>query len=386
MAKHTPTNNTKKPDKKNKAPKKQLKLKKHTRGEVTQYISRSKAIRKLGLSLKDFRRVCILKGVYPREPNKKIEGTHKTYYHKKDIIYLSHDDMIPNLRSQKTIEKKVKKAKKENNTIKVKNLKKMKPSIILNRVVAERYPTFEDALRDLEDPLNLINTFSILPSHRSIKLPPVIAREAQNIKRYFNNYVIRNRSLRKVFLSIKGIYYESEIKGNRILWLEPYNLTQQLPYNVDYKVMMTFLEFYITMMKFTLFKLYRTVNFKYPPTIHSTGDEFSYTQIHTDRVEDSTSFDEQKYQVSSEFQNEEIVKNIMNKGKVDSGADGKSLFSGLTFFISNEIFREPFELMVLAFDGKVIYHEDNFESEVYQNDKTITHVITERVTNYSNNR
>lgn len=384
MAKHTPTNNTRKPKKNNKAPKKQLKLKKGTRGEVTQFITRTKAIRLLGLSLKDFRRVCILKGIYPREPNKKFEGGHKTYYHKKDITYLAHDDMIQDLRQQKVVDRKVKKALKEKNNLKVKNLKKTRPAIVLNRIVRERYPTFEDAIRDLEDPLNLVNSFAILPAHRTFKVPPVIAREAEKVKRFFNNYVIQSHSLKKVFLSIKGIYFECEIHGHKTLWLEPYKLAQTLPYNVDYKVMLTFLEFYLTMLKFTMFKLYRELNLSYPPKLTSYEDQddyFSYSMVANEPVTKADDDQDGKYEVSAEFQNEEIVKKIMGK------KDEKKtlLFDGLTFFLSNEVFREPFEFMLLAMGAKVLYHEDNFESDVFKS-QTITHVVTERDSKHSASR
>lgn len=41
------------------------KLKKGTGGASTIYIGRTRAIKKLQLSLRDFRRLCILKGIYP---------------------------------------------------------------------------------------------------------------------------------------------------------------------------------------------------------------------------------------------------------------------------------------------------------------------------------
>jgi pescadillo protein len=382
MAKHTPTNNTRKPNKGNKGPKKQLKLKKNTRGEATQFITRSKAIRRLGLTLKDFRRICILKGIYPREPNKKIEGAHKTYYHRKDITYLAHDDMINSLRQQKVISRKIKKATRENNVRKIKNLKKMKPEITLTRIVRERYPAFEDALRDLEDPLNLINTFAVLPAHRIFKVPPVIAREAEIVKRQFNNYVIRSHSLQKAFLSIKGIYYEADVQGHRVLWLEPYRLSQTLPYNVDYKVMMTFLEFYITMLKFTMFKLYRNLNLVYPPHMTPSDQPFSYADMQNQAAQSAEDQLSEKYQVSEEFKQEEIVQKILGQNK---NTEKKLLLEGLTFFISNEVFREPFEFIILSLGGKVLFHEDNFESAEYKN-KSITHVLTERQTKELANR
>lgn len=193
--------------------KRSTKLKKNIKGEVTQFITRSKAIRKLGLTLKDFRRLCILKGIYPREPNKKFEGTHRTYYHKKDIKYLALDPIISKVRDMKVFKRKYRKAMKNNNIIKMKNLKKATPKYSLNMIIKERYPTFVDAVRDLDDPLCLINLFSSLPSHRVFKIPPNRIANCWKLKTEFNTFVIKNRLLRKVFLSIKGIYYQAEIEG-----------------------------------------------------------------------------------------------------------------------------------------------------------------------------
>lgn len=79
--------------------------------------------------------------------------------------------------------------------------------------------------------------------------------------------------MRKVFVSVKGIYYQvlffeinlhmnnvetvlcciglgficlsvqAEIQGQKITWLTPHALQQVLPDDVDYTVMLTFLEF-----------------------------------------------------------------------------------------------------------------------------------------------
>jgi pescadillo protein len=74
------------------------KIRKGTKGEITQYMTRSRAIRHLQLGLKDFRRLCILKGIYPREPKKKFKGNNKTYYHVKDIKFLENDKILKTFR------------------------------------------------------------------------------------------------------------------------------------------------------------------------------------------------------------------------------------------------------------------------------------------------
>ena len=40
----------------------------------------------------------------------------------------------------------------------------------------------------------------------------------------FMHYIITSKSLKKVFVSIKGIYYQVEILGQTITWITPHKL------------------------------------------------------------------------------------------------------------------------------------------------------------------
>ena len=82
------------------------KIKAGVKGEASQYKTRSNAIRDMQVSLQDFRRLCILKGVYPREPKKKFKGNDKTYFHIKDLKIFQHDQMLEKFRSIKAHLKK----------------------------------------------------------------------------------------------------------------------------------------------------------------------------------------------------------------------------------------------------------------------------------------
>ena len=189
------------------------KIKRGKKGEQSQYLTRSKAIRKLQLSLKDFRRLCILKGVYPREPRKKFEGTNKTYYHVKDLKILQHDKLLDKFREIKAHLKKHKKLLGRKETKLAEDHIKKTPKYTLSHIIKERYPTFLDALRDLDDALCLISLFASLPQHVSLEISKKEIEDSNRLLKEFMLYCTVTQCFKKSFFSIKGIYYQVEIMG-----------------------------------------------------------------------------------------------------------------------------------------------------------------------------
>ena len=144
-------------------------IKKGTEGERSQYITKGKAMRKLQLNAKMFHRLCILKGIYPREPKKKQNHT-KTYYHVKDVRYLSHEPLLKKFREIEAWFKKIKKAYAKKDELRAEKLKDNTPAYTLHHLVKERYPRFVDALRDLDDAVSLVCLFASCPSKKDLKL------------------------------------------------------------------------------------------------------------------------------------------------------------------------------------------------------------------------
>jgi len=245
--------------------------KKGEKGMTKIFISRTKAVRKLQLTLKDFRRLCILKGVYPREPpNYKKVGkgnpAKKTYYHAKDISFLSHEPLIQKFREFKIFARKLKKAEQKKNSAAEKRLLAAAPQIRLDHIIKERYPAFTDAVRDLDDSLCMLFLFAELSAAHRIRSHTLT--KCRPLTDEFMQYVIRTRSLEKVFLSIKGIYYQANILGQTVTWITPYRFSMKVPTDVDFRIMDTFLHFYTTLVGFVNCKLYSMQNLHYPPKLN----------------------------------------------------------------------------------------------------------------------
>merc|ERR1711970_492839 len=118
---------------------------KHESGAATQFISRRRARKKLQLSLADFRRLCILKGIYPHEPKNKKKVNKgstapRTFYFKKDIDFLAHEPLIHKFRQHKSIIKKLKRATGRKDFEKAEKVRNTMENYTVDHIVLERYP------------------------------------------------------------------------------------------------------------------------------------------------------------------------------------------------------------------------------------------------------
>lgn len=242
-------------------------------GNAVQYVTRNQALKKLQLKLSEFRRLCILKGIHPREPKKKPQGSHKTYYHTKDIAYLLHEPLLKKVRELAAYDKKIRKATAKKNKELAIRLASRRPGYRLDHLVRERYPSFIDALRDLDDPLTMIHLFAVLPADTDHGIPPDRVHLARRLALEWQAWVVRAHALRKAFISVKGFYFQAEVQGQAVTWLVPHQTSQVLPTDVDFKVMLTFLELHQTTLQFVLYRLYHTEGLRYPPVVDTKLEE-----------------------------------------------------------------------------------------------------------------
>ena len=241
-------------------------------GSAGRFMTRTTAVAKLQVPLKDFRKLCILKGVYPREPKKKFKGTNTTYFFAKDIQFLMHEPILNKFREQKAFLKKIRKASGRHERKRAETLEGRKPVYKLDHLIRERYPSFTDALQDLDDALCLIMLFASLSPSKYV--PAKRVQTCARLRREFLAYVAKTRSLRHTFISIKGIYYQAEVHGVTLTWVEPHHgFAQQPTMTVDYRVMLSFLELYEAVVTFVNFKLYHDLGMAYPPPLDANADD-----------------------------------------------------------------------------------------------------------------
>lgn len=290
-----------------------------------------------------------------------------------------------------------------------------------------------DALRDLDDALSLLFLFANLPSTSTV--PPKTIALCQRLCLEFEHYLITTHSLRKSFLSIKGIYYQATIQGQDILWLVPYKFVQRITGDVDFRIMGTFVEFYTTLLGFVNFRLYTTIGLIYPPRFNARSDEQGgelsafilegrgieepqqpqsvrehvngrangepeprspneQVQKQIAEIKESPNPEQDKsqahegYQAPDQETNDAIDIFETTGDDADvlaqpeaSGNEVGALFAPYTFFLSRETPRQPLEFILRAFGCKRIGWDAVLGDGAFTNnevDPTITHQIVDR--------
>ncbi|CAO1617952.1 unnamed protein product [Parajaminaea phylloscopi] len=251
-------------------------------GAAKNFVTRNQALKKLQVSLSDFRRLCILKGIHPQQPRSskkanKGSSAPASFYYAKDIAYLAHEPILRSLRDHKAFAKKLSRAVGRREWAAAKNLEEAKPTYTLDHIIKQRYPTFDEALGDIDDALCMIALFANLPA-KMYNLPEGVVDTCARLKREWDEYVVRTKTLRKTFLSIKGVYFQATIRGKDVTWLVPYPFTQHVPHDVDFRIMSTFLELYTTLLSFVLFKLWSDQGEAYPPHLDEAKSAASSAQ------------------------------------------------------------------------------------------------------------
>ena len=306
------------------------------------YLSKAQSARRLQVTSAEFERLAILKGIYPREP-KRFEGSQgkdKTYYFSKDVLWLEREPMLEKIREYSTFQKKMSKLRGRREHFDANIYQQQhKPQYSLTTILKERYPTFNDALRDCDDALTHIFLYAALParvhSDTTIEghthLTSAMSDQCKDIRSRWLKYMNSTKSVRRVFISIKGIYYQGKVKGETVTWQCPYEFTSKPPKDVIYRIMITFLELYITQMKFILFRLEHDL------------------KAEEERVAVAEEEDE-----GAEKAAEDFPKTQAEQASAETALRLQNIFTGLKFYISREVPAMHLGFVVSSFGGTVV--------------------------------
>jgi len=136
---------------------------------------------------------------------------------------LEHDHLLGKFRDIKAHLKRYKKYLGQKDFKRAEEHKQMTPRYSLSHVIKERYPTFIDALRDMDDALCLVSLFASFPQHQSLEISNKDIEMCAKLYKEWMAYCTISQAFKKSFYSIKGIYYQVEIMGQNITWVSPYS-------------------------------------------------------------------------------------------------------------------------------------------------------------------
>ncbi|CRG99953.1 pescadillo homolog, putative [Plasmodium relictum] len=250
------------------------KIKKKKEGN---YLTKKNIIRKLYLNEDEFRKLCIFKGIYPKDYKeiplkyRKKFYKHKIFYTRNDYLKLSHEKIIQDFRKIKIFLRKYKKFKiVMEDEARSKNIVSNFPKYKLDHIIKERFPVLSYAVEQLDDSLSAVIAYSLLPSNEKLGIKNNLVKLCEDLKNHFHYYIYKTKKIKKAFISVKGYYLQAEILQKKVTWIVPHIYTPYLSKSIDFRLITTFIEYYVSLLKFVLYKLYKLDNLQYPPEENET--------------------------------------------------------------------------------------------------------------------
>lgn len=188
--------------------------------------------------------------------------------------------------------------------------------------------------------------------------------------------------------------------------------SMQVPTDVDFRIMLTFLELYQTLLGFVFYKLYADENLVYPPKLDANKDseaagigafslqETSRTLTMEDaQPEASTSSAQNGIKHATARDVKKQIKHISKSGLGDEAQDGSTsgmdvdvgqaavdggdvshlIFKDYFFYLSREVTRPTLEFVIRSFGGQVGWDATlGSGSPLAEDDARITHHVVDR--------
>lgn len=146
--------------------------------------------------------------------------------------------------------------------------------------------------------------------------------------------------------------------GQQVTWVSPYKFNQRLPFDVDYKVMGTFTEFYIALLKFVNYKLYSDCGMAYPvaeyPSMATTTSALDCKKVKDLQTKIRKLFDkgEQNQDIDEAFKNSPEMLRLFARQEV--ARKQRKLFEQCVFLLGRETPIYNLQYMILSFGGSYI--------------------------------
>lgn len=326
------------------------------------YLTRMQATRLLQLDSIHFRRLCILKGIYPRaleRSKQKQSGNEKQYYLSKEIKWLVRDHLSEKMMAYRAWEKKVRRmeAMGKHEELKLLQSPKVKPQHNLVATIKERYPYFIDAVKDIDDAMSMITLYAFLSpeikSNTTVEthhaLTSGLHEHARTICNEWTQYVKDAKVLSKGFISIKGYYFEAIIRNERVRWLCPHEYAHKFPSGIQQYVMLSFLEFYVELMKFILVKL--NAELKQQQEEEEKHEMEGATTNAEDFAVPAVALEVDETPAARTKAAETVSKQVLMQIELQKV---RKVFEGLFFYISREVPAKHVSLVIECGGGRVV--------------------------------